>query len=170
MAQTNTGIIVPLFRKVKEGFQKVFITASNIMMADNKTTLQEKINDIDDDITTLNSNFIVEENKNSNGNYRKWSNGILEMWGKKALNNVNINNRPNTSTTVYNSIQYRITFPFASLSECIITCTNYSNTGAWVSLSTGGDRKSSFMFWLYCSPTSSGGSHYVCWRAMGTWK
>ena len=118
----------------------------------------------------LNDNYIVEEGENDNGHYRKWSNGTLEMWGKLILNNVNINNRSNTSTTVYNSTQYRITFPFASLSECIVTCTNYSNTGAWVSMSTGGDRKSSFMFWLYAAGISNGNSHYICWRATGTWK
>ncbi len=126
--------------------------------------------DLSNSISQLNDNYIVEEGENDNGHYRKWSNGTLEMWGKLILNNVNINNRSNTSTTVYNSTQYRITFPFASLSECIVTCTNYSNTGAWVSMSTGGDRKSSFMFWLYAAGISNGNSHYICWRATGTWK
>ena len=40
MAQVNTGIVVPLFRKIAEGFQKIFIPSDHIIMSDNKTTLQ----------------------------------------------------------------------------------------------------------------------------------
>ena len=31
MAQTNTGIVIPLFRKIANGFQKIFISAENVM-------------------------------------------------------------------------------------------------------------------------------------------
>ena len=40
MAQVNTGIITPLFRKISEGFQKIFIPADHIILSDNKTILQ----------------------------------------------------------------------------------------------------------------------------------
>lgn len=48
MAKTNDGIIVPLFRKITQGFQKIFIPSDHIILEDNETTLQEKINEIDD--------------------------------------------------------------------------------------------------------------------------
>ena len=54
MAQVNTGIVVPLFRKIAEGFQKIFIPSDHIVLSDNKTTLEQKIN-------TLSYNYIVEE-------------------------------------------------------------------------------------------------------------
>lgn len=47
MAKTNDGIIVPLFRKITQGFQKIFIPSDHIILEDNETTLQEKINEID---------------------------------------------------------------------------------------------------------------------------
>lgn len=45
MAQVNTGIVVPLFRKIAEGFQKIFIPSDHIMLSDNKTTLEQKIDE-----------------------------------------------------------------------------------------------------------------------------
>lgn len=50
MAKTKDGIIVPLFRKITQGFQKIFIPSDHIILEDNETTLQEKINEIDDDM------------------------------------------------------------------------------------------------------------------------
>ena len=46
MAQVNTGIIVPLFRKIADGFQKIFISGSNVMLKDNKTTVQDFVNQL----------------------------------------------------------------------------------------------------------------------------
>lgn len=46
MAQVNTGIIVPLFRKIADGFQKIFISGSNVMLSDNKTTVQDFVNQL----------------------------------------------------------------------------------------------------------------------------
>lgn len=71
MAQLNQGIIVPLFRKVANGFQKVFITASNIIMKDNSTNLQSKIDSIDSSISTLNSNFYYSGYSSGNMNVSK---------------------------------------------------------------------------------------------------
>lgn len=48
MSKTNDGIIVPLFRKITQGFQKIFIPSDHIILEDNETILQEKINEIDD--------------------------------------------------------------------------------------------------------------------------
>lgn len=46
MAQVNTGIIVPLFRKIADGFQKIFISGSNVILNDNKTTVQDFANQL----------------------------------------------------------------------------------------------------------------------------
>lgn len=43
MAQTNTGIVIPLFRKITNGFQKIFISAENVMLKDNSTTIQDYV-------------------------------------------------------------------------------------------------------------------------------
>lgn len=60
MAQVNTGIITPLFRKISEGFQKIFIPADHVILTDNQTTLQDKINNIDN----TKKMHIVETNVN----------------------------------------------------------------------------------------------------------
>lgn len=43
MAQTNTGIVIPLFRKIANGFQKIFISAENVILKDNSTTIQDYV-------------------------------------------------------------------------------------------------------------------------------
>lgn len=60
MAQVNTGIITPLFRKISEGFQKIFIPADHVILTDNQTTLQDKINNIEN----TKKMHIVETNVN----------------------------------------------------------------------------------------------------------
>ena len=46
MAQVNTGIIVPLFRKIADGFQKIFISAHNVILKDNQTTIQNFVDQL----------------------------------------------------------------------------------------------------------------------------
>lgn len=43
MAQINSGVIIPLFRKISEGFQKIFIPADHIILTDNETVLQDRL-------------------------------------------------------------------------------------------------------------------------------
>lgn len=53
MAQTNTGIIIPLFRKIANGFQKIFISAENVMLKDNSTTIQDYVDGCEPELVTL---------------------------------------------------------------------------------------------------------------------
>lgn len=92
------------------------------------------------------------------------------MYGNRDYKNVAINNRPNTSTYMYNSIQYTITFPIKSTTPTYVMIHNYSNTGAYVSGSTGGNKLETMGFWFYSPVLISSSSHYVNYLAIGTWK
>lgn len=114
--------------------------------------------------------YIVEEVSTSSDTYIKFNSGKLIMYGNRDYTNVAINNRLNTSTYVYNSIQYIMTFPIKSTTPIYVMIHNYSNTGAYVSGSTGGNKLETLGFWFYSLVSISSSSHHVNYLAIGTWK
>ena len=115
------------------------------------------------------ADYIVEQGSNANGNYRKWNSGIMEMWGVKKITGINVDKHDSTNVS-YWSAQQEVVFPVASLTQANIVATNASASGAYVTMSTGGDWLRNFFFWLYYDTQIYDSTHYVSWRATGTWK
>ena len=160
MAQVNTGIVVPLFRKIAEGFQKIFIPSDHIMLSDNKTTLEQKIN-------TLSYNYIVEEGNNTNGAYRRWENGVLEMWGDYDRT-TSINEK---AGNLYASPVLSITFPIQSITRTNINLTVTAGGAIWGHpWDSASGYLRDFSYQLLAATAWSNASYHVSYYARGTWK
>ena len=114
--------------------------------------------------------YIIEEVSTKDDTYIKFNSGKLIMYGNRDFANIAINNRPNTSTYVYNSTQCKITFPVESITNCIVMLHNYSNSGAYVSGSTGSNKLKDVKFWFYLPMSAASTSQYVDYLAIGRWK
>lgn len=127
----------------------------------------DAINNLNRQVSTLNTNYIVEEGSNDNRHYRKWSNGDLEMWGLELLENANINN---AAGSLYYSNLYTFDLPYASLIRVKGVSLIYESTGIVMPvLNTGGTFKTTLGYWL-CAPTSFSTYGTLHFRCMGTWK
>ena len=110
---------------------------------------------------------IVESGSNSNGNYRKYSDGTIEMWGEAAFANIAINNKDNWN---YYSNQLTVNLPCASVSIPKITGTVRNDSGAWLSIPGRGLGYDLFRAWVYASSPVTSQNVWIVWHAFGTWK
>lgn len=120
-----------------------------------------------DSIGQLSANAIVEEGKNSNGYYRKWNNGTIEMWGSQSITRATVNQ---SAGGVYHSDNYTFSLPYTSLTNVSGVSLNFrSNAGVWAVQSTGGDLKKTLGYWVFggANTTVSGSLNFRC---TGTWK
>lgn len=108
----------------------------------------------------------METNSNSKGNYRKYADGTLEMWGTIPISSASITTK---SGNIFISDGYTFVLPYTSLTGVSVSAHFISNTGAWLSLSTGGNNKSSVGYWLFLS-VSSRVDGRIYFNAYGTWK
>ena len=118
-------------------------------------------------INQLSANAIVEEGKNSNGYYRKWNNGTLEMWGSQSVTRATVNQG---AGGVYHSDNYTFSLPYISLTNVNgVSLLFRSNAGVWATQSTGGDLKKTLGYWVFggTNTTVSGSLNFRC---TGTWK
>lgn len=118
-------------------------------------------------VAQLNANYIVEENRNSNGYYRKWNNGTLEMWGSQSVTRATVNQG---AGGVYHSDNYTFSLPYTSLTNVSgVSLLFRSNAGVWAAQSTGGDLKKTLGYWVFggANTTVSGSLNFRC---TGTWK
>lgn len=119
-------------------------------------------------VTALNRNIkIVESGSNSNGNYRKYSDGTIEMWGESAFTDIAINNKDNWN---YYSNQLTVNLPCASVALPRITGTIRNDSGAWLSIPGTGLGYDSFKAWAYASSSVTSQHIWIMWHAFGTWK
>lgn len=156
---------MPLYRVKIEGLsitkvEKMFESVPTIPMLN--TYLSELSSEI-----TKTKNYIVEEGSNSNGKYRKWSNGTLEMWfgspftcaiGTKA-------------GSIYTSGQFTLNFPVASKTKCNIVLTIGAGGAIWGKVyGSANDYKSSFSYHLLAATVWNTASFDLSYYARGTWK
>lgn len=125
---------------------------------------------VNEDINGVIGDYIVEAGENDNGKYIKYNTGRLVMWGSTSFSGVAINNNESGLNKLYNSIQYYAYFPIISLTRSVAFAQCISNTGAWVSLSTGTDLTKGVGFWFYHGIAIPSASLTVHWQAVGTWK
>lgn len=112
-------------------------------------------------------NYIVEEGSNSNGKYRKWSDGTLEMWF----------NSPFTCAigtkagSIYTSGQFTLNFPVASKTKCNIVLTIGAGGAIWGKVyGSANGYKSSFSYHLLAATVWNTASFDLSYYARGTWK
>jgi hypothetical protein len=112
-------------------------------------------------------NHVIEEDSNSNGKYRKWSDGTLEMWF----------NSPFTCAigtkagSIYTSGQFTLNFPVASKTKCNIVLTIGAGGAIWGKVyGSANDYKSSFSYHLLAATVWNTASFDLSYYARGTWK
>ena len=123
--------------------------------------------DLSNSVGQLSANAIVEEGKNSNGYYRKWNNGTLEMWGSQSITRATVNQG---TGGVYHSDNYTFSLPYTSLTTVHGVSLHFrSSAGVWAVQSTGGDLKKTLGYWVFGgdNTTVSGSLNFRC---TGTWK
>ena len=115
----------------------------------------------------LGENYIVEEGSNSNGKYRKWSNGTLEMW-----HSGNATCAIGTAAgSLYMSQEFTFTFPIASTTACFPVLSIIANGAIWGSASSSANSyRTSFKYRLMAATTWNLASFSYSYYARGTWK
>lgn len=135
-------------------------------MMDDMSTINKYLSELSSDFTKI-KNYIVEEGSNSNGKYRKWSDGTLEMWF----------NSPFTCAigtkagSIYTSGQFKLNFPVASKTKCNIVLTIGAGGAIWGKVyGSANGYKSSFSYHLLSAVTWNVASFDLSYYARGTWK
>ena len=115
----------------------------------------------------LGKNYIVEEGSNSNGKYRKWSDGTLEMW-----NSGNATCAIGTAAgSMYMSQEFILTFPVASKTACYPVLSIIAEGAIWGSASSSANSyRTSFRYRLMSATVWSLASFSFSYYARGTWK
>ena len=145
--------------------------AGKVLDARQGKALDEKIDNLSKEVSDLNSklgeNYIVEEGSNSNGKYRKWSDGTLEMWHSGnatcAIGTV--------ADSVYMSSEFTFTFPIASKTACYPVLSIIAQGAIWGSPSSSGNSyRTSFKYHLMAATIWNLASFSYSYYARGTWK
>lgn len=116
----------------------------------------------------LNGNIIIESSSNENGNYIKYGDGTLLMWGSNKINFTFASGDPKFGE-FYVSRSYTRNFPAESLTPCSVQAIPYNNSYSLLLLTTSSLNKKDFTVRLI----RSGGSDFesiICWQAIGRWK
>ena len=124
--------------------------------------------ELQDGLGELNSKSIVETGSNANGNYIKYADGTLEMWGVKSAEYI----CKTTAGSGYVSTGIPITFPIASKSECVVTVQKIAESieATYGGISGKSTKTGVTAFVLSLFQISSVRIAYFHWRATGTWK
>lgn len=115
----------------------------------------------------LGKNYIVEEGSNSNGKYRKWSDGTLEMWNSgNATCAIG-----KAAGSIYMSSEFTFTFPIASKTVCYPVMSIIAQGAIWGSPSSSGNSyRTSFKYHLMAATIWNLASFSFSYYARGTWK
>ena len=123
--------------------------------------------DVEAELSKLNRYYIEEAGSNSNGKYRKWSDGSLEMWGdfdrSAAIKE--------KAGSLYASSVQSITFPVKSLTRPNIELTVTAGGAIWGHpWDSASGYLRDFSYQLLAATTWSNASYHVSYYARGTWK
>ena len=129
--------------------------------------IPEVMDTVPDLISKLGGNYIVEEGSNSNGKYRKWSDGTLEMW-----HSGNATCAIGTAAgNIYMSSEFTFTFPIASKTACHPVLSIIAQGAIWGSPSSSGNSyRTSFKYHLMAATIWNLASFSFSYYARGTWK
>ena len=116
-------------------------------------------------LNELNSNSVIETGGDAtNGFYRKWADGTLEMWGYRE-SQIPISNQVGS---IYQSNQYTQNFPIESLTNPVVLLTIMAGGAIWGGLY--GRSKTSFSYTLMSAVSWTQAAFTRCWHVFGTWK
>lgn len=129
-------------------------------VANAMSTINKNLSDI--------SNYVVEEGSNSNGKYRKWNDGTLEMWGDFDRTAA-ITER---AGSVYASPSpISITFPVRSLTRPNINLSITAGGAIWGKpWDSASGYLRDFSYSLLAATQWSSAAYHVSYYARGTWK
>lgn len=116
----------------------------------------------------LNGKSIVESGSNDDGNYIKYADGTLFMWGTNKIL-FGFSSETTRFGEFYVSRVYTRNFPVESITACCVQAMPYNNSYSLLLLSTVSLNKKDFSVRL----VKSGGADYeslICWQAIGRWK
>lgn len=151
---------LPLWRVKLEGI--------NIIGVEQMFKIIHKIPDLEEMIESLNGKSIIESGSSENGNYIKFGDGTLLMWGSNKINFTFASGDPKFGE-FYVSRSYTRNFPVESLTPCSVQAIPYNNSYSLLLLTTSSLNKKDFTVRLI----RSGGSDFesiICWQAIGRWK
>ena len=158
IGERDTGILADVDRALAKKIVKSTEISEEGFIMDGKTCSEA--------LAQLNANYIIEEDENDNGHYRKWSNGTLEMWGRTISANVWIENG---SAAPYYSNIIDIAFPIESTTYASVNIDVYSTGVVWAAGASGNRKISAEFRVASVSKLTNFGISYD-WRATGTWK
>lgn len=114
------------------------------------------------------SNYVTEEGSNSNGKYRKWSDGTLEMWGdfdRSAAITEKAGNLYSSPSPI------SVTFPLQSLTRPNIELTITAGGAIWGKpWDSASGYLRDFSYSLLAATQWSSAAYHVSYYARGTWK
>lgn len=124
--------------------------------------------DIKKELELLNGKSIVETGSNANGNYIKYADGTLEMWGKKTAQYY----CRTAAGNGYVSSEIPVTFPLDSLTACNIEVQQVvgSISGAFAGASAISALTGFNVYVVALFQIQEARTGYFHWRATGTWK
>ena len=130
-----------------------------LSVANAMSTINKNLSDI--------SNYVVEEGSASNGKYRKWNDGTLEMWGdfdrSAAITE--------KAGSLYASSPLSITYPLQSLTRPNIELTVTAGGAIWGHpWDSASGYLRDFSYQLLAATAWSNASCRVSYYARGTWK
>lgn len=116
----------------------------------------------------LNGKSIVETGSNANGNYIKYADGTLEMWGKKTAQY----HCRTAAGNGYVSSEIPVTFPLDSLTACNIEVQQVvgSISGVFAGVSAISALTGFNVYVVALFQIQEARTGYFHWRATGTWK
>ena len=124
-------------------------------------------------IPTLNSylsdvsDYVVEKGSNTNGEYRKWASGRLEMWASKSATCA----IGSAAGGLFASTEFTITFPVESKTACIPVFSSVASGAIWGNASGSSDNyRKSFKYHLFSATSWNLASFTWAYKAEGTWK
>lgn len=130
------------------------------------STINKDLSELSSDFTKM-KNYIVEEGSNSNGKYRKWNDGTLEMWFSSPFTCA-IGTK---AGSIYTSGQFTLNFPVASKTKCNIVLTIGAGGAIWGKVyGSANNYKTSFSYHLLAATVWNTASFDLSYYARGTWK
>ena len=117
------------------------------------------------DLSNISANSVIESGGDAtNGFYRKWADGTLEMWGCRE-SQIPISKQVGS---IYQSNQFTQNFPIESLTNPVVLLTIMAGGAIWGGLY--GRSKTSFSYTLMSAVSWTLAAFIRSWYARGTWK
>lgn len=158
---TGMEILRPYIKKAT-GYKKSLLSSQHVQMSSG-ITLQTSIDEISNSLT----HYIIEQGSNSNGYYRKWSDGTLEQWINMTVYDQKLQN---PYGALYQGVRYW-TYPIPFNSVKTIICGHFQyDTGASWGTVAGATATNAALRGIDVVSRPGGHPCYISAFAIGRWK